>query len=64
MGLFTTHDAFNPNKDIPSLQDKVILVTGGNIGLGKQAILEFAKHKPSQIWLAARNLDKARAAVK
>ncbi|OAQ87053.1 short-chain dehydrogenase/reductase [Purpureocillium lilacinum] len=64
MGLFTTHDAFNPNKDIPSLQDKVILVTGGNIGLGKQAILEFAKHKPRQIWLAARNLDKARAAVK
>ncbi|KAJ6444631.1 molecular chaperone DnaJ [Purpureocillium lavendulum] len=63
MGLFTTHSSFDPDRDIPSLDGKVILVTGGNIGLGKQAILEFAKHKPRQIWLAARNLDKARAAV-
>ncbi|UNI21571.1 NADP-retinol dehydrogenase [Purpureocillium takamizusanense] len=63
MGQSTTSDKFDPDKDIPSLQNKVILVTGGNIGLGRQAILEYAKHKPKQIWLAARNLDKARAAV-
>ena len=55
--------AFNPEKDIPSLAGKVILVTGGNIGLGKQSILEFARHGPAQIWLAARNLDKAQAAA-
>ncbi|KIV83288.1 hypothetical protein PV11_05326 [Exophiala sideris] len=52
--------SFNPSKDIPSLQGKVILVTGGNIGLGRQSILEFSRHDPAQIWLAARNLDKAR----
>ncbi|KAI8660985.1 hypothetical protein NCS57_01077500 [Fusarium keratoplasticum] len=55
--------SFNPEKDIPSLHGKVILITGGNTGLGKQAVLEFARHKPLQIWLATRNLQKADAAV-
>lgn len=55
--------SFNPRDDIPSLEGKVVLVTGANIGLGKQAVLEFARHNPRQIWLAARNLDKARAAL-
>lgn len=58
-----TSKPFAPDKDIPSLEGKVILVTGGNVGLGKQAILEYARHNPRQIWLAARNLDKAKAAV-
>ncbi|KAJ4227910.1 hypothetical protein NW759_004000 [Fusarium solani] len=62
--LFTSSSiSFNPEKDIPSLHGKVILVTGGNTGLGKQAVIEFARHKPLQIWLAARNLHKAEAAV-
>ncbi|KAI8663059.1 hypothetical protein LRP88_07265 [Fusarium phalaenopsidis] len=55
--------SFNPERDIPSLHGKVILVTGGNTGLGKQAVVEFARHKPLQIWLAARNLQKAEAAA-
>ncbi|ORY03480.1 hypothetical protein BCR34DRAFT_573500 [Clohesyomyces aquaticus] len=55
--------AFKPASDIPTLDGKVILVTGGNIGLGKQCVLEYARHKPAQIWLAARNLEKAQAAV-
>ena len=40
-----------------------MLVTGGNTGLGKQSVLEFSRHRPAQIWLAARNLDKAKAAA-
>lgn len=55
---------FKAEKDIPSLEGKVVLVTGGNIGLGKQCILEYAKHGPAQLWLAARNVDKADAAVR
>ncbi|PSN71470.1 short-chain dehydrogenase/reductase [Corynespora cassiicola Philippines] len=55
---------FDAKRDIPQLDGKVILVTGGNVGLGKQAILDYAQHNPAQIWLAARNLDKAAAAVK
>ncbi|KAL6248028.1 hypothetical protein RBB50_005376 [Rhinocladiella similis] len=54
---------FNPRSDIPPLTNKVILVTGGNVGLGKQAIVEFARHGPKEIWLAARNLEKAKVAV-
>jgi NAD(P)-dependent dehydrogenase (short-subunit alcohol dehydrogenase family) len=27
-------------------------VTGANIGLGKQCVLEYARHQPSLIWLA------------
>lgn len=55
---------FNQAHDIPPLDGKVILVTGANVGLGKQCVLEYARHRPRQIWLAARNLDKAEAAVK
>lgn len=55
--------SFNPVKDIPSLTGKVILVTGGNAGLGKQSVLEFARHNPRQIWLASRDLRKADAAA-
>lgn len=54
---------FKPSEDIPSLAGKTILVTGGNIGLGKQAILEICRHRPTCVFLAARSLDKARAAV-
>ncbi|PKS09159.1 hypothetical protein jhhlp_003773 [Lomentospora prolificans] len=55
--------SFTPKTDIPSLEGRVILVTGGGNGLGKQCVLEYARHKPSRIWLAARNLQKAQAAV-
>ncbi|KAH8898198.1 NAD(P)-binding protein [Thozetella sp. PMI_491] len=54
---------FNSAKDIPSLRDKVILVTGGSSGLGKQSILDLARHGPARIFLAARDLDKAAAAI-
>lgn len=55
--------SFNPEKDIPPLTDKVILVTGGNVGLGKQAVLEYARHHPRLIWLAARSVQKGNAVV-
>lgn len=55
--------AYNPDTDIPSLEGKSILITGANSGLGKQASLEFAKHKPAQIWMAARSSEKGNAAL-
>ncbi|KAK5128698.1 hypothetical protein LTR85_000031 [Meristemomyces frigidus] len=55
--------SFNPEKDIPSLSGKVILVTGGNTGLGKETVLQLAKHSPKEIFLAARTPSKAEAAI-
>lgn len=61
--LFSNSVPFDPKKDIPSLEDKVILVTGGTNGLGKQSVLEYARHQPAEIWVAARNLERAQAAA-
>jgi NAD(P)-dependent dehydrogenase (short-subunit alcohol dehydrogenase family) len=55
--------SFDPAKDIPSLTDKVILVTGGNCGLGRQSVLDLARQKPAHIWLAARDAVKAQEAI-
>ncbi|OCK76751.1 NAD(P)-binding protein [Lepidopterella palustris CBS 459.81] len=60
---FFESKTFNPSKDIPDLEGKVILVTGGNAGLGKESILQLAKHNPSRIYLAARTSSKAAAAI-
>ncbi|SPO05598.1 related to alcohol dehydrogenase homolog Bli-4 [Cephalotrichum gorgonifer] len=54
---------FVPDEDIPSLKGKVILVTGGNSGLGKESILQFSKHGPKEIWLGARSKAKAQEAI-
>ncbi|KAK8128461.1 NAD(P)-binding domain protein [Apiospora sp. TS-2023a] len=35
----------------------------GNAGLGKQSIIEFAKHEPAEIWLAARDINRAHQTV-
>ena len=55
--------SFKPIHDIPQLDGKVILVTGGNIGLGQQCILEYSRHNPALIYLAARSAAKAQVAI-
>ena len=56
--------AVNPDKDIPDLSGQVIIVTGGNAGLGHETIRQLAKHNPARIYLAARSKQKATAAIK
>lgn len=61
--FFGKNTNFDPSKDIPPLEGKVILVTGANAGIGKATVTEFARHQPSQIWLAARSTEKAQLAI-
>lgn len=63
-GLLSRTLSFDPGKDIPDLSGKVIFITGGNVGLGKETILQLSKHNPSHIYLSARSKDKALAAIK
>ncbi|KGO57181.1 Short-chain dehydrogenase/reductase SDR [Penicillium expansum] len=55
--------AFNPERDITDLSGKVILVTGGNNGLGKETIIQLAKHNPSKIYMASRSEERANTAI-
>ena len=55
--------AFDPDTDIPDLSGKVIIVTGGNSGLGKESILRLAKGTPREIFMGARNRLKAKEAI-
>ncbi|KAF2769131.1 NAD(P)-binding protein [Teratosphaeria nubilosa] len=55
--------SFDPAKDIPDLSGRVILVTGGNAGLGAATVEALAPHKPECIYLCARNVSTAEALV-
>ncbi|TQS33514.1 hypothetical protein Golomagni_06139, partial [Golovinomyces magnicellulatus] len=54
---------FNPTKDIPQLTGKIILITGGYSGLGRQCALDLASHGPAEIWIAGRNAEKAKGII-
>ncbi|KIW71459.1 hypothetical protein PV04_03624 [Phialophora macrospora] len=54
---------FVPATSIKSLAGKVILVTGGNNGIGKETVLQLAKHGPQKIYLASRTESKGRDAI-
>ncbi|KAH8599977.1 putative short-chain dehydrogenase [Bisporella sp. PMI_857] len=52
---------FNPEKDIPSLEGRVIFITGGTAGLGRESVLALAKHNPAHIYFTGRNTEAAKA---
>ncbi|KAK2688866.1 hypothetical protein QWA68_012128 [Fusarium oxysporum] len=54
---------FSPDTDIPSLAGKIILITGGNSGLGLETARQLLKHEPSRIFLACRSKAKFDQAV-
>ncbi|RDL37981.1 NAD(P)-binding Rossmann-fold containing protein [Venustampulla echinocandica] len=62
--LFTQSSvSFDPETDIPDLSGKVIAITGGNAGLGKETVLRLASHNPSHIYILARNLTSTQEAI-
>ncbi|KAJ6573804.1 oxidoreductase [Mycena vulgaris] len=50
---------FNPSTDIPDLAGKVIFVTGGTAGIGKESVLALAKHNPKCIYFSGRDSKRA-----
>ena len=63
LGWAVQQNDFKPSRDIPTLAGKVIVVTGGNAGLGLETIFQLASHNPAKIYLAARSEDKANQAL-
>ncbi|PTB69594.1 NAD(P)-binding protein [Trichoderma citrinoviride] len=61
--MFFGGSQFSPERDIPSQEGKVIVVTGGNTGIGKETILQLCKHSPKKVFLATRNEAKAKDAI-
>ncbi|KAK0357433.1 hypothetical protein LTR91_016030 [Friedmanniomyces endolithicus] len=51
--------SFAPDRDIPSLAGKVLLITGGTAGLGLGSITELSKHSPAHIFFTGRNRKSA-----
>ncbi|KAF6823938.1 short-chain dehydrogenase reductase [Colletotrichum musicola] len=50
-------------EDIPDLRDQVIIVIGGNSGLGLKTVKQLAPHNPARVYLAARSQEKAEEAI-
>lgn len=61
--VFAPAPTFNPSSDIPDLSNKVVLVTGGNTGIGFEICLATLR-KGAKIYLACRSTSKAREAIK
>lgn len=59
---FTITPSFNPERDLPSLESKVALVTGASTGLGKETALQLAK-KGAHVFCLGRTQAKTQAAI-
>ncbi|KAF4556511.1 Short chain dehydrogenase-like protein 45 [Elsinoe fawcettii] len=55
--------AFNPEKDIPDLSGKVILVTGGTAGLGRETVTSLAKTGTPHVIFTGRNAKSAQVTI-
>ncbi|KAH8097019.1 NAD-P-binding protein [Cristinia sonorae] len=62
MGIWSSSPKWNIDKDIPNLDGKVVIVTGGNAGLGFATIQYLVRHG-AKVYMAARNEEKAKAAI-
>ncbi|KZT10383.1 NAD-P-binding protein [Laetiporus sulphureus 93-53] len=53
---------FDPARDLPDLKGRVIIVTGGNGGIGYATIQHLARHG-AKVYMATRSEDKGGAAI-
>ena len=60
-GYLDAAKSFNPSDLEVDLTGKIIMITGGNSGIGKSAAIALAS-KGAEIHLVCRNLERANAA--
>jgi NAD(P)-dependent dehydrogenase (short-subunit alcohol dehydrogenase family) len=58
-----TSPDFDPATFIPSLTDKVVFITGGTAGLGRETILSLACHGPAHIYFSGRSQSSAKKLI-
>ncbi|KAH9920280.1 NAD(P)-binding protein [Fomitopsis serialis] len=59
---FPPKSAFTPEQ-MPDLTGRVVIVTGGNVGIGKETIKALLEHN-AKVYMASRSKEKADAAIK
>ncbi|KAJ7612679.1 NAD-binding protein [Roridomyces roridus] len=60
--LLPPSSKFKPERDIPDLSGKIVLVTGGNAGIGYHTVKHLLL-KNAKVYLAGRSREKGTAAV-
>ncbi|KAF7367702.1 Short-chain dehydrogenase/reductase family protein [Mycena sanguinolenta] len=60
--LYPPTSKFDPERDMPDLSGKVVLVTGGNTGIGFHTVKQLLL-KNATVYLAARSPKKAKEAI-
>ncbi|KAG9018794.1 hypothetical protein FRB90_009445 [Tulasnella sp. 427] len=53
---------FDPSRDIPDLSGKVVIVTGGNTGIGKHTVRALL-NKNAKVYMASRSRQRAEQAI-
>ncbi|KAG7127945.1 Short-chain dehydrogenase/reductase like protein [Verticillium longisporum] len=62
--MFARNNAWNPDDDIPNLDGRIILVTGGYSGLGLETVRQLARHNPTRIYVAGRSQERGETAIR
>ncbi|KAH8097034.1 NAD-P-binding protein [Cristinia sonorae] len=62
MGNSSSSPQWDIDRDVPNLEGKVIIVTGGNAGLGFATVQHLVRHG-AKIYMASRSKEKVEAAI-
>ncbi|KDQ62505.1 hypothetical protein JAAARDRAFT_30410 [Jaapia argillacea MUCL 33604] len=62
MGVLPSSPRFDPTRDLPDLTGHVVIVTGGNTGIGYATVRHLAR-LGAKVYLAARSEEKAQTAI-